>query len=737
MPLILTTPHKDQSKEPIQKIILWLTMHEQWEKNATYQINFTVIDIGLPIYDQLDVESHIFLNDQEYVVKDCVENFDSHTKEIKAWHVYNEISRIYLRADLNKQNVSSSSDNQNAQQQEPSYSIEDILKMYLDGNQLGFSYEINGNFDKKKVSGIDSGSGKEMLSKICEAWPDAIVNPDNKKIVVEQDSRFYKDEGRMLNFPGDLKSMKTTRNSQDIINQIRCVGGKRTVQITNGDGGNLDSVEGFCKSAINSSFGVNKDQMCQDFANRSQRVHAWGVDVNRLYDTVKNAGVSPEWFFAYELQEQGSGWGWLNHTYRHGDAYQDAQSVCEWIKQCSYSENINPAWSAPEGSMAPNPGLQAKWNQEFGKGSIGRCYLQGTAAAVWDLAGVTPNPAIGKPITGCVNTIKRWGGHTVSGSASLSAFLKQYVGKAPYVLGGNDPATGWDCSGLVNYTLKHFGVALPSARPVTTTLETMGPVVGPPYQAGDLLFWGSRGHSYHVSIAIDSEWRIGADNENSGTVQMKIAQWPPSFAVRVAAFQKAISGGGDSNGNSSYEAYYFPPFMVQDDASVKEWGPHPGPDLVDDSFTDPEAMRKYALTTLKPNPSLTIEVSLKDNSFIPKKGEILRVEAIDKKYAGKWRTVGYDMYPKGGTNSTTGITLNNSKQTILDYQNQKTNIIQRALEEQQSRLRGVASSLDQQSQTLTHVVNKQDESSSDRAPELTVSEMKKLTELTEGGGSNG
>lgn len=102
MPLILTTPHKDQSKEPIQKIILWSTMHEQWEKNATYQINFTVIDIGLPIYDQLDVESHIFLNDQEYVVKDCVENFDSHTKEIKAWHVYNEISRIYLRDDLNK-----------------------------------------------------------------------------------------------------------------------------------------------------------------------------------------------------------------------------------------------------------------------------------------------------------------------------------------------------------------------------------------------------------------------------------------------------------------------------------------------------------------------------------------------------------------------------------------------------------------------------------------------------------
>ncbi|MCC4518072.1 phage tail protein [Limosilactobacillus reuteri] len=179
-----------------------------------------------------------------------------------------------------------------------------------------------------------------------------------------------------------------------------------------GDSGSLDSPEEFCKSEINATWGSDINNMKQDFAARSSRVRAWGVDVNRLYDVVKNAGVSPEWFFAYELQEQGTYYGWLNHTYRHGDAYSDAQSVCEWIKNCSNSNSINPAWSAPEGSIAPNQALADKWNQEFGKGTIGRVYLQGTAAAVWDLAGQTPNPAIGKPISGCISYIKRWGGHS-------------------------------------------------------------------------------------------------------------------------------------------------------------------------------------------------------------------------------------------------------------------------------------------------------------------------------------
>ena len=51
----------------------------------------------------------------------------------------------------------------------------------------------------------------------------------------------------------------------------------------------------------------------------------------------------------------------------------------------------------------------------------------------------------------------------------------------------------------------------------------------------------------------------------------------------------------------NHKKNYFQPFMVVDQKSIDKWGEHPGPDLVDESF-NADAMRKYALTTLKPDP---------------------------------------------------------------------------------------------------------------------------------------
>ena len=118
-----------------------------------------------------------------------------------------------------------------------------------------------------------------------------------------------------------------------------------------GGGGDLDSVEGFAKSPINADFGVNKQAMLSNFAARSAKVQARGVDVNRLYDVIKQNGVSPEWFMAYEICEQNPYMGWLNHwAYPHGDPYNDAKVVCDWIKQTANVDNPNYAWSAAEPS---------------------------------------------------------------------------------------------------------------------------------------------------------------------------------------------------------------------------------------------------------------------------------------------------------------------------------------------------------------------------------------------------
>lgn len=735
------TPHKEDVKEPINKIILWPTFHAQWESNSTYQINFTALDIGSELYDELDVESHFFLDGQEYVAKSCVENIDSNTKEILAWHIYNEINRLYVRSDLSETKINSSNNNQ--QEQTPSYSVEDVLKKWLDNNQLGFTYEIHGNFEKKQIEGL-SGTGKDMLSKIVDAWPNIVVFPDNKKIRIYDESEFFKDEGRVLDFPHDLKSLKTTRDSRTIINQIRCVGGKHSIDISTGggSGGNLDSVEAFAKSAINADFAVNKDQMCQDFANRSQKARARGVDVYRLYDTIKQAGVSPEWFFAYELQEQNSNMGWLNHwSYPHGDPYNDATVVCNWIKQTAYTDYLTPAWSAAEGSIGRNPALEAQWNQEFGKGTIGRLYLQATAAAVWELSGQSGNSYIGKPMSGCVNQIKAWGGHTNSGGGSWGWPFPD-TGEGKFTGGqlfgvqpGGEFRTNGFHDGLDFGSVDHPGTDVHAIHGGKVTVKAWG---------GSEVKWyvvitDDSGLNVEYQEAFSSQGNIIVNVGDSVTTGQVIGHrdtdhlhvgitrhsFPEAFNHAFLndgtwldpqqTIRSGIAAGGssDNSGTTSEEVYYFEPFILEDEESIKEWGLQPGPDFVDESFTDAEAMRKVGLTKLKPNPDLTIETTLKGNDFKPKQGEIVRVQARSKKYAGSWRVVAYDYYPRAA-NQDTSVTLNKTKQTILDYQAQRTNQIQIALSEQTTRLKGMANSLDKQSQSLTQVINDSKENTTDK-----------------------
>lgn len=622
-----------------------------WQVNSNYEISFTLTysEDYKEVFNCAKEKIGVWYDKYKYRIQQREEKTDEQgmqTAQITATaEVIDVMKNIRLdKAEPTEQDPdtgdssSSSSDDNSDDQKQPgvitkqtavqqTYSLKDCMDKFTNNNDQGFQYELHGNFIQAAVD--CTGSLYEWLSsnlKLFGAY--WLPRRANNIIDIYDLPSLQKKTGKQFRYMYNMTNADVQIDVTDLVNDCEVYGGKMEKDITSGGGGggNLDSVEGFCKSGINADFGVNKGAMLNDFANRSQRVRAWGVDVNRLYDTVKGAGVSPEWFFAYELQEQGTYYGWLNHTYRNGDPYQDAVSVCNWIKECANSDSINPAWSAPEGSMAPNPGLQAKWNQEFGKGSIGRCYLQGTAAAVWDLAGVTPNPAIGKPITGCVNTIKGWGGHTVAGGGSqIKAFLEPFVGHTPYVWGGTS-TSGWDCSGMIDVLLQHFGIPWPNSRPNTVALEGMGQVVGPPYQAGDLLFWGARGNSFHVSIAIDANTRIGADNSQDGTVERPISNWPPSFGVRVSALQK-IAGGGSSDGsndlNTTSETYYALHFHYTDQDSVKKYGLHRGAPVVVDSIYDMDALKKYVDQNVQHTPQTSLTVG--NVSEVPNIGDVWRL----------------------------------------------------------------------------------------------------------------
>ena len=85
-----------------------------------------------------------------------------------------------------------------------------------------------------------------------------------------------------------------------------------------------------------------------------------------------------------------------------------------------------------------------------------------------------------------------------SGSAGRAAgHAAKMVGK-PYRFGGSSPSRGFDCSGLVQFSYRQAGMALP--RTTEDQLRASRPVRGS-MQRGDLLFFDQEGKKKsHVGI---------------------------------------------------------------------------------------------------------------------------------------------------------------------------------------------------------------------------------------------
>lgn len=89
---------------------------------------------------------------------------------------------------------------------------------------------------------------------------------------------------------------------------------------------------------------------------------------------------------------------------------------------------------------------------------------------------------------------------------AISALMQTaltYLG-TPYRFGGDDPALGFDCSGLVRYTFTQHQIDLP--RTVEDQYAIGQPIDGRALQTGDLVFFSTIGPgATHVGIVVDPE----------------------------------------------------------------------------------------------------------------------------------------------------------------------------------------------------------------------------------------
>ncbi|WP_270333005.1 phage tail protein [Ligilactobacillus acidipiscis] len=194
--------------------MVFSSLQVQWEQNGTWQIDFTAYDDDSVSYAMLSEEAEIVFNGQAFIVKQAVQDAGGgiDTKQITASHVYNEINRVRQRKTKTGTLT---------------YTVNDVLSFYLDdktANPLGFTYHVYGNFDKQQIENLGNSSGSDMISKVLDQWPKAIVYPDNKEIKVYTPEVFEKDYGGRIDYLNNSSDVKMTVDSTGITNQVKVFG---------------------------------------------------------------------------------------------------------------------------------------------------------------------------------------------------------------------------------------------------------------------------------------------------------------------------------------------------------------------------------------------------------------------------------------------------------------------------------------------------------------------------------
>jgi cell wall-associated NlpC family hydrolase len=89
-------------------------------------------------------------------------------------------------------------------------------------------------------------------------------------------------------------------------------------------------------------------------------------------------------------------------------------------------------------------------------------------------------------------------GNQTKGDQVVNYALK-FIG-VPYVWGGNSPATGFDCSGLMQYVYAHFGIVID--RTTYSQVTNGYEVSKDQLQPGDLVFFGEKSKPNHVGMYV-------------------------------------------------------------------------------------------------------------------------------------------------------------------------------------------------------------------------------------------
>lgn len=178
--------------------------------NQAWQLQFNAYDDKSVAFSLLQSQNSILWRGQEFIIKQIQPTYANslNTTQVTATHIGYEVSRVF------QHNVNTGT---------KTYSVNDVLNFYLNGNSFGYTWEVQGNFDNQQIENLGNSNGQDMLSKITSTWSNAIISFDNKKIIVYSSEDYYQDKGKVITYLGNTNQVQLTYDSTNLVNKLYCI----------------------------------------------------------------------------------------------------------------------------------------------------------------------------------------------------------------------------------------------------------------------------------------------------------------------------------------------------------------------------------------------------------------------------------------------------------------------------------------------------------------------------------